>query len=127
MASERRDPPSFGNWYVLWGMLLLAIWMAPAPPVPIKVNFARALLLLFTVYSVIRAALWARGGRAPARARAAFVRSAGAFMLAAGLGGVNVAYVIQTLPLRVGVVTVAMVLLLAAFVLDLAREPAPRT
>jgi hypothetical protein len=79
------------------------------------------------VYSVIRAALWARGRRAPARARAAFVRSAGAFMLAAGLGGVNVAYVIQTLPLRVGVVTVAMVLLLAAFVLDLAREPAPRT
>jgi di/tricarboxylate transporter len=125
MASEQRAQSSTGNWFLLWGMCLLAVWMSPAPPdTALKVNFVRVALALAGVYTLFRAVLWQRSGE-PARALAGFVRGAGAFVLAAGLTAANAKYVIESTPLRVAVLAVAGVCLLSAFAIDRARE-APR-
>jgi hypothetical protein len=123
MASESRAQSSAGTWFLLWAMCLLAIWMSPAPTdTALKLNFARAGLALAGVYSLVRAVLWQRSGREPARARSAYVRGVGAFVLAAGLTAANAKLVIESTPLRGAVLTVAGVCLLSAFVIDLARE-----
>jgi len=104
-------------------MCLLAIWMSPAPlDTALKLNFARAGLALAGVYTLIRAVLWQRSGKEPARARAGFVRGLGAFVLAAGLTAANAKFVIESTPVRGAVLTVAGVCLLTAFAIDLARE-----
>jgi len=123
MASEQRARSSTGNWFLLWGMCLLAIWMSPAPAdATLKVNFARIALALAGVYALIRAVLWQRSGREPARARAAYLRGAGAFILAAGFTAANAKLVIESTPLRAAVLTAAGAFLLIALVIDLARE-----
>jgi hypothetical protein len=108
-----------GGWFVLWGMCLLAVWMSPAPAAPLKYQAVRVALVLVGLGTLIAAAL-RKNDRA--RARAAFLRGAGAFALAAGLGTAGSAFVIQTTALRAAVLTVAGVCLLVSLLIDLARE-----
>ena len=123
MTSERRSSSSPGGWFLLWGMLLLSIWMSPVPAdTSVKVTYTRVALVLVAIGTAVFAALQLERDRA--RAFAAFLRAIGTLALAAGIWSASGPWVIQTVPARAAVLTFAAACLLAAFVRDLAREPA---
>ena len=110
-----------GSWFLLWGMLLLSIWMAPAPDSATRLMVARIGLALVAVFAAIAAGLRLKSGER-AGAPAGFLRSAGALMLGAGLWATNARFVIESVALRATLLTLAGLCLLISLALDLARD-----
>jgi hypothetical protein len=122
MASERRASSAPGNWFLLWGLLLLSIWMAPAPDSVKRLLAARGLLLLLALGAAIAAGLRLSSGNDKPGARAGFVRAAGWLLLGGGLWATNAPLVLESVAARAAVLTVAGACLLISFVIDLSRE-----
>src|SRR5690349_19618576 len=123
MASEQTSSTSPGSWFVLWGMLLLSIWMAPAPDAIKRLMVARGLLVLLALGSAVAASLRVRDDDATG-ARSGFVRCAGALVLAVGLWATGAPLVIETVSVRAVVLALAGRCPPTSFVMDLLREPA---
>ena len=111
-----------GSWFLLWGMLLLSVWMAPAPDSTTRLMVARIGLALVAVFAAIAAGLRLRSGSDLAGATAGFLRSAGALMLGIGLWATNARFVIESVALRATFLTLAGLCLLISLALDLARD-----